>query len=78
MSETSIALSRSPVLEQDDDKADVDVPTACSGRLLPGIEARLVDLETGLDVGYTDGQAPDGVSTLEGELWVRGPNVFVG
>lgn len=74
MSETSIALSRSPILEG----AGEDIPTACSGRLLPGIEARLVDIDTGLDVGHTDGQGPDGTSTLEGELWVRGPNVFRG
>ncbi|KAI8924589.1 luciferase [Entophlyctis helioformis] len=38
------------------------------GVLAPNIEARIVDAETGKDVGA--GEA--------GELWVRGPNVMVG
>jgi acyl-CoA synthetase (AMP-forming)/AMP-acid ligase II len=38
------------------------------GRLLPNVEARVVDVETGVD------QGPDGV----GELWVRGPSLMTG
>src|SRR5690606_10798410 len=38
------------------------------GLPVPGLAVRLVDPETGVDV-------PDGV---EGEVWVRGPNIMVG
>merc|ERR1712129_393468 len=40
------------------------------GELLPGIEARLVDPETGQDVGFT--------SDKPGEIWLRGENVMKG
>ncbi|KUL85372.1 hypothetical protein ZTR_06972 [Talaromyces verruculosus] len=39
----------------------------CVGKVLPGIEARLVDPKTGSDV-------PSGE---EGELWIRGPSVMM-
>jgi acyl transferase domain-containing protein/acyl-CoA synthetase (AMP-forming)/AMP-acid ligase II len=42
-------------------------PGSC-GRPVPGLSVRVVDPETGLDAG-------DGV---EGEVWVRGPNVMLG
>ncbi|MGD6741826.1 AMP-binding protein [Streptomyces sp. BH106] len=44
------------------------VPAGSVGRLLPGTEARLVDVTTGRDA---DGAAA-------GELWVRGPQVMAG
>ncbi|KAK4181655.1 putative 4-coumarate--CoA ligase [Triangularia setosa] len=40
-----------------------------AGRLMPNMEGRLVDVETGEEV-MTEGR--------EGELWLRGPNVFAG
>ncbi len=46
-----------------------DAPRAgASGLTVPGCECRVVDVETGRDLG------PD----EEGELWVRGPNVMAG
>ncbi len=50
--------------------ADFATPTVPGsvGRLLPGVEARIVDVDTGADLG------PDG----EGELWVRGPQLMSG
>ncbi|KAK0748228.1 hypothetical protein B0T21DRAFT_419937 [Apiosordaria backusii] len=39
------------------------------GRLMPNMEARVVDVDTGKEVGK---------ERQEGELWLRGPNVFGG
>ncbi len=39
-----------------------------SGQLLPSIEARVIDISSGLDLGPNE----------RGELWVRGPNVMKG
>ncbi|MCU1661732.1 MAG: AMP-dependent synthetase [Pseudonocardia sp.] len=49
-----------------DDRPDLDLNS--SGFALPNIECKLVDPETGEEVG------PGG----RGELWVKGPNVMVG
>lgn len=69
MTETSIALAKAGLAEQ-----NLKVDSASSGQLVPGLEARLVN-SSGQDVGGIRG--PDG-ATLEGEIWVRGPNVFMG
>lgn len=45
-----------------------DLLRGANGRLWPNIEARIIDVSSGADVGA--GQ--------EGELWVRGPNVMRG
>lgn len=46
-----------------------------AGRVIPGVEIRLVDAETGEDVTNTAGKGKRG-GTLEGEIWVKGPSVF--
>lgn len=46
-----------------------------AGRIIPGIELRLMDPETGKDLSQTEGQGVNG-GTLPGEIWVRGPSVF--
>lgn len=71
LSETSVSLTKSPLLDM------VEERPASAGRLLPGCEVRLVELDTGKDVAFTEGQGTDG-GTLEGEIWVRGANVFMG
>lgn len=42
------------------------------GLLLPGVEARIVDAESGKDYGHEQGK--DG---RPGELWLRGPTVSI-
>ena len=39
------------------------------GKLLPNVEAKIVDVETGKEIAPGEG---------EGELWFRGPNIFPG
>jgi acyl-CoA synthetase (AMP-forming)/AMP-acid ligase II len=47
---------------------DIDVPADSIGALLPSTQARIVDPETGDDVG----------DAMPGELWIRGPQVMQG
>ena len=49
-------------------KVAEDVPWGAIGKLLPGVEARVIDEETGTDL-------PAGE---KGEMWIRGPNVCGG
>lgn len=49
-----------------DDRGDLDLNS--SGFALPNIECKLVDPETGREVGVGE----------RGELWMRGPNIMVG
>nr|WP_197978632.1 MULTISPECIES: AMP-binding protein [unclassified Microbacterium] len=51
-----------------------DMPVSSVGVLLPNVEAKLVDPETGdeLEIHGDDGL------TAPGEIWVRGPNVMLG
>jgi acyl-CoA synthetase (AMP-forming)/AMP-acid ligase II len=49
-------------------RQDETVPEGCTGRLMPGIEARLVK----------EGQNEDAPAGGPGELWIRGPNITPG
>lgn len=51
-----------------------DMAVSSVGVLLPNVEAKLVDPETGEEL---DTHGDDGL-TAPGELWVRGPNVMLG
>ena len=51
-----------------------DMPVSSVGVLLPNVEAKLIDTETGAEI---DDHGDDGL-TAPGELWVRGPNVMLG
>lgn len=51
-----------------------DMPVSSVGVLLPNIEAKLVDPETGAEL---EEHSDDGL-TAPGEIWVRGPNVMRG
>jgi len=52
----------------------VDMPASSVGVLLPNVDAKLIDPETGVEI---DAHGDDGL-TLPGEIWVRGPNVMLG
>lgn len=51
-----------------------DMPVSSVGVLIPNVEAKLVDTETGAEI---EEHGADGL-TAPGELWVRGPNVMLG
>ncbi|RKT35707.1 acyl-CoA synthetase (AMP-forming)/AMP-acid ligase II [Microbacterium sp. AG1240] len=51
-----------------------DVPESAVGVLLPNVEAKLVDVDSGAEI---DEHGADGL-TAPGEIWVRGPNVMLG
>ncbi len=51
-----------------------DMPVSSVGVLLPNVEAKLVDPETGAEL---EEHGDDGL-TAPGEIWVRGPNVMLG
>ncbi|SDQ51905.1 AMP-binding protein [Microbacterium sp. cf332] len=51
-----------------------DMPVSSVGVLLPNVDAKLVDPETGAEL---ETHGDDGL-TVPGELWVRGPNVMLG
>jgi len=51
-----------------------DVPESAVGVLLPNVEAKLVDVDSGDEI---DDHGDDGL-TAPGEIWVRGPNVMLG
>lgn len=51
-----------------------DMPVSSVGVLLPNVEAKIVDIETGAEI---EEHGADGL-TAPGELWVRGPNVMLG
>jgi len=54
-----------------------DLPVGSVGRLMPMTEARLVPVETTGAGGETEGvESEDG--ELEGEIWIRGPQVMAG
>lgn len=50
------------------------IPVSSVGYLLPNMQAKLVDLDTGAEITEI---GPDGV-TERGELWMRGPNIMLG
>ena len=50
------------------------MPVSSVGVLVPNVEAKLVDTETGAEI---EEHGVDGL-TAPGELWVRGPNVMLG
>ncbi len=58
----------SPVSHAVPDAKVADTPAGSVGYAVPNVECRLVDPDTGQDVGEGE----------PGELWVRGPNVMVG
>ncbi|XDG10191.1 hypothetical protein ABKA04_009806 [Annulohypoxylon sp. FPYF3050] len=62
LSETSPVLTKGNI-------ADWARYNGSCGKLLPNIEAKIVDIDTGKERGPGEG---------EGELWFRGPNVFPG
>ncbi len=51
-----------------------DIPVSSIGVVLPNIECKLVDTETGEEIT----EVGDDGATLPGELWVKGPNVMLG
>ncbi|TXK09961.1 AMP-binding protein [Microbacterium hatanonis] len=51
-----------------------DVPESAVGVLLPNVEAKLVDVDSGDEI---DDHGADGL-TAPGEIWVKGPNVMLG
>ncbi len=51
-----------------------EMPVSSVGVLLPNVEAKLIDLDTGAEIAD---HGDDGLTT-PGELWVRGPNVMLG
>jgi 4-coumarate--CoA ligase len=51
-----------------------DIPVSSVGTMLPNLECKVVDIETGEEI---EDFGPDG-DTRPGELWVRGPNVMLG
>jgi acyl-CoA synthetase (AMP-forming)/AMP-acid ligase II len=51
-----------------------DIPVSSVGVLVPNVEAKLVDPETGAEIEAHG----EGGLTAPGELWVRGPNVMLG
>ncbi|ODT28556.1 MAG: AMP-dependent synthetase [Microbacterium sp. SCN 70-27] len=51
-----------------------DIPVSSIGVILPNIECKLVDTETGEEIT----EVGDDGATLPGELWVKGPNVMLG
>lgn len=51
-----------------------DMPASSVGVLLPNVDAKLVDPETGTEI---EAHGDDGL-TVPGEIWVRGPNVMLG
>ncbi len=52
----------------------VDMPASSVGVLVPNVDAKLIDPETGAEI---EEHGDDGL-TLPGEIWVRGPNVMLG
>ncbi|KAI1487214.1 hypothetical protein F5X96DRAFT_681391 [Biscogniauxia mediterranea] len=65
LSETSPTLTKGVI-------ADWARYNGSVGKLMPNVEAKIVDVQTGEEL--LGGTGPD----REGELWVRGPNVFPG
>lgn len=60
------------------DNCPIPAPAACSGMLLPGTEALILDIDTS---GRNDAKElpfVPGVGTEEGELFIRGPQVMKG
>ena len=51
-----------------------DIPASAVGVLLPNVDAKLIDPETGAEI---EEHGDDGL-TVPGEIWVRGPNVMLG
>ncbi|WP_022879722.1 AMP-binding protein [Microbacterium sp. B19] len=51
-----------------------DMPVSSVGVLIPNVEAKLVDIESGAEI---EEHGDDGF-TAPGELWMRGPNVMLG
>jgi acyl-CoA synthetase (AMP-forming)/AMP-acid ligase II len=51
-----------------------EIPVSSVGRLLPNMQAKIVDLETGEEITEI---GSDGM-TERGELWMRGPNIMLG
>ncbi len=51
-----------------------DVPVSSIGELLPNVQAKIVDVDTGAEITEIGAHG----ETPPGELWVRGPNVMVG
>jgi fatty-acyl-CoA synthase len=71
LSELTIAYGlteASPVVTQTETIEPLEVRTSTVGRVLPGVEVRLIDPVTGQDV-------PEG---SPGELWTRGHGVMIG
>lgn len=59
MTETSTVVTANPLTRVKDGSV---------GMLLPNLQARLVDPDTGKDVGVGE----------DGEIWVKGPNIVLG
>lgn len=51
-----------------------DIPVSAIGTLLPNMQAKIVDVETGAEIT----EFGPGGETAPGELWLRGPNVMLG
>ena len=51
-----------------------DIPVSSVGTMLPNLQCKLVDTETGEEITDVD----ENGETRPGELWVRGPNVMLG
>ncbi|MET0297121.1 MAG: AMP-binding protein [Microbacterium sp.] len=51
-----------------------DVPVSSVGVLLPNMDAKLIDIESGDEIT----EAGEDGSTAPGEVWLRGPNVMLG
>ncbi|KAI1385043.1 acetyl-CoA synthetase-like protein [Hypoxylon trugodes] len=62
LSETSPAVTKTNIV-------DWKRFNGSCGKLLPNVEAKIVDVDTGAERGLGEG---------EGELWFRGPNIFPG
>jgi acyl-CoA synthetase (AMP-forming)/AMP-acid ligase II len=51
-----------------------DIPVSSVGLLLPNMDAKIVDLDTGEEITEFD----ENGLTARGELWMRGPNIMLG
>lgn len=51
-----------------------DIPVSSIGAVLPNMQARLIDIDTGDEIEDLDGSG----RSRPGELWVKGPNVMLG